>query len=54
MKILSLRNLFIFILLIPWQTSFAQSINDVKLQKLLIENPSILNNIPKQDKTIFD
>ena len=28
--------------------------NDANLQKLLIENPSILNNIPQQDKTTFD
>ena len=49
-----MRNLFIFILLILWQPSFAQSINDANLQKLLIENPSILNNIPQQDKTTFD
>ena len=37
-----------------WQPSFAQSINDANLQKLLIENPSIINNIPQQDKTTFD
>jgi protein involved in polysaccharide export with SLBB domain len=49
-----LRNLFIFILLILVQPSFAQSINDAYLQKLLIENPSIVNNIPQQDKTIAD
>ena len=54
MKILILRNLFIFILLVAWQSSFAQSINDAYLQKLLIENPSIVNNIPQQDKTIAD
>ena len=54
MKILILRNLFVFILLIAWQPSFAQSINDANLQKVLTENPSILNNIPQKDKTIFD
>ena len=36
------------------QPSFAQSINDANLQKILTENPSIVNNIPKQDKTTFD
>ena len=51
MNIPILRNLFIFILLIVGQTSFAQSISDINLQKLLIENPSIINNIPQQDKT---
>ena len=54
MNILNLRNLFIFILLILWQPSFAQSTSDANLQKLLIENPSIVNNIPQQDKTTFD
>ena len=54
MNILILRNLSIFILLTLWQPSFAQSINDAYLQKLLIENPSIVNNIPQQDKTIAD
>ena len=54
MNIPILRNLFIFILFILGQSSFAQSINDTNLQKLLIENPSIVNNIPQQDKTTFD
>ncbi|MDC1283333.1 SLBB domain-containing protein [Amylibacter sp.] len=54
MNIPILRNLFIFILLISGHPSFAQSINDANLQKLLIENPSIINNIPQQDKTTFD
>ena len=54
MNISILRNLFIFILLIFWQPSLAQSIYDPNLQKLLIENPSIVNNIPQQGKTIFD
>ena len=54
MNILNLRNLFIFILLILWQPCFAQSTSDANLQKLLIENPSIVNNIPQQDKTTFD
>ena len=49
-----MRNLFIFILLILGQPSFAQSINDANLQKVLTENPSIINNIPKQDKNTFD
>ena len=53
MNILLLRNLFIFILLILWQPSFAQSTNDVNLQKILTENPSIINNIP-QDKNTID
>ena len=54
MNIPILRNLFIFILLISGQPSFTQSINDLNLQKLFIEDPSILNNIPQQDKTTFD
>jgi len=51
MNIRLLRNLLIFLLLILGQPSFAQSFNDANLQKLLIENPSILNNIPQKDKT---
>jgi hypothetical protein len=43
MNIQLLRNLFIFILLLLWNPSFAQSINNEDLQKLLIENPSIFN-----------
>ena len=54
MNILLLRNLFIFILLILWQPSFAQSTNDLNLQKILTENPSIVNKIQQQDKTTFD
>ena len=54
MNIPFLRNLSIFFLLFLGQLSFAQSINDESLQKLLIENPSIVNNIPQQDKTTFD
>jgi len=49
-----LRNLFIFVLFFLGQPIFSQSINDASLQKLLIENPSIVNNIPQQDKTTFD
>ena len=54
MNISILRNLFIFILFILGQSSFAQSINDTNLQKLLIENLLTENNIPQQDKTFFD
>jgi protein involved in polysaccharide export with SLBB domain len=54
MNILIVRNLFIFILLILGQPGLAQSSNGANLQKLLIENPSIVNNIPQQDKTIVD
>jgi len=54
MNILVLRNLFIFILFFLGQPSFAQSINDANLQKLLIENPSIVNNIPQKDKINFE
>ena len=54
MNILILRNVLIFTLLILGQQSFAQSTNDVNLQKILTENPSILNDIPQQDKTTFD
>ena len=54
MNILILKNLFIFILLIAWQPSFSQSTDNENLQKLFTENPSILNNIPDQDKTTVD
>ena len=54
MNILILRNVLIFTLLILGQPSFAQSTNDANLQKVLTENPSILNNIPQKDKTTFD
>jgi hypothetical protein len=54
MNIPIMRNLFIFILFILVQPSFAQSINDASLQKLLIENPSIVNDISQQDTTTFD
>ena len=54
MNILMLRNLFIFILFILGQPSFAQSINNANLQKLLIENPSIVDNIPEQDINTID
>ena len=53
MNILILRNVLIFTLLILGQQSFAQSINDANLQKVLTENPSILNNIPKKTKTLL-
>jgi len=48
------RNLSICILLTLGQPSFAQSINDANLQKLLIENPSIVNNLSKQDETTIN
>ena len=54
MNILLLRNLLIFILLISGQSSFGQSFNDANFQKILTENPSMLNNIPQKDKTTFD
>ena len=54
MNILILRNVLIFTLLILGQPSFAQSTNDANLQKVLTENPSILNNFPKKDKNIVD
>ena len=54
MNNLILRNLFIFILFFLAQPIFAQSINDANLQKLIIENPSIVNDIPQQNKTTFD
>ena len=58
MNILILRNLLVFILLILAHPSFAQSINDINndtnLQKLLIEDPSLINNIPQKDKNTFD
>ena len=54
MNTLILRNLFIFILLIASQPSFSQSTNDANLQKVLTENPSIINNFPKKDKNIVD
>ena len=45
------RNLFILILLIMGQASLAQSIDDLNLQKLLAENPSLLNSISQESKT---
>ncbi|MDB2337653.1 SLBB domain-containing protein [Amylibacter sp.] len=54
MNILILRNVLIFTLLILGQQSFAQSFNDANLQKVLTENPSILNNIPNKDKNTVD
>ena len=54
MNILFLRNLFISILFISGQSGYAQSINDAKLQKLLTENSSVVNNLSKQDKNTFD
>ena len=54
MNILILRNLFIFILFFIGQPSFAQSINNANLQKVLTDNPSIINNFPKQDKNTID
>jgi protein involved in polysaccharide export with SLBB domain len=54
MNIPILKNLFIFSLLISWQPSFAQSNNDLILQKLLTENPSIISNIQQQNKTVYD
>ena len=54
MNILIMRNLFIFILFILGQPILAQSINNANLQKLLIENPSVVNNITEQDKNTID
>ena len=54
MNIRVLRNLFIFILFILGQPSFAQSINHANLQKLLTENPSIINKLPQQGIPTFN
>ncbi|MDA9269688.1 SLBB domain-containing protein [Amylibacter sp.] len=54
MNNLILRNLFIFILFFLGQPSFAQPVNGANLQKMLTENPSIINNFPKKDKNIVD
>ena len=55
MNILFLRNLFIFIFMIFCQPSLAQSINDPNIQKLLIENSSIINNTREQkNKNIYN
>jgi protein involved in polysaccharide export with SLBB domain len=54
MNLRYLNSLLTFILLIAWQPSVAQSFNDANLQKLLNENPSILNNIPHEGKTTVD
>ena len=54
MNILGVRNLFIFVLFFLGQPSFAQSTNDANLQKLLIENQSIVNDIPQKDKTTVE
>ena len=54
MNILIVRNLFILILLIFGQPSFAQTINNANLQNLINENPSILKNLPQQKKTVVE
>ena len=54
MNIFTLKNFFIFIFVISWHPGFSQSINDANLQKLLIENSSIVNKISQQSKTTFD
>ena len=50
MNNLIVRNVFIFILLILGQQSFSQSIDDEDIFNILTENPSLLDNIPQQDK----
>ena len=50
MNNLILRILFIFTFFFLGQPNFAQSTNDVNLQKVLAENPSIINNFPKKNK----
>ncbi|MDC0983398.1 SLBB domain-containing protein, partial [Amylibacter sp.] len=54
MNITFLRNLFFYFLFILGQPSFGQSINDANIQKILSENPSLVKNIPQQDKTTFE
>jgi protein involved in polysaccharide export with SLBB domain len=55
MNILILRNLFIYILLIFGQPSFAQTaVDDAFIENLLSERPSLLDNIPEQEENIFD
>jgi protein involved in polysaccharide export with SLBB domain len=50
MNIQYLSSLIVFITLTLCQSSLAQSINVLDAQKLLIENPSILENIPAKTK----
>ena len=52
MNIQFLRNLFVFILFFLGQPSFAQSINDQDLQKLLIENPSLMKQLQQENPLI--
>ena len=50
MNIQYFSSLIVFITLTLCQSSLAQSINVLDAQKLLIENPSILENIPAKTK----
>jgi protein involved in polysaccharide export with SLBB domain len=52
MNIQFLRNLFVFILFFLGQPSFAQSINNQDLQKLLIENPSLMKQLQQENPLI--
>ena len=54
MNIRYLYIFFTFIMIVFCQPSLAQSLSNSEIQKLLTENPSILNNIPQKDKTTFD
>ena len=53
MNIQHLSNLLTFILFSLWQPSLAQSINDLEVQKLLIENPINIKILPKDKTTMI-
>ena len=48
MSLRAIKYLFAFVLVILSQAGFSQSFDDVELQKLLIENPSLLENFEQK------
>jgi protein involved in polysaccharide export with SLBB domain len=54
MNILILRNLFICVLFFLGQPSFAQSLNNADLQKLLTEDSSVTDYIQNENKTSIE
>ena len=48
MSLRAINYLFAFVLVILSQAGFSQSFDDVELQKLLIENPSLLENFEQK------
>ena len=52
MNNLFLKNLFILILFIMWQPSFAQSLDNGDIEEILNNNPSLLNEVTKKSNDI--